>query len=509
MPDKILVTNCAALEKKYGKDGLQAVLGAVKILITADQERGLRSQLIDISDSAAMKKFKANAVTSARSERQCKDAVDAIYAAARPDYLVLLDGPDVIPHLILDNPAAGDGDENVPSDLPYASDAPFTKRDAAAYAAVTRVVGRITGITGSPTPKFLVKQLNAAARFKTLKRADYLAHFALSAEVWTKSTSESVNNIFGTPAVKTCPPTVSPGVAKALEPLSHFINCHGATADPKFYGQHGSQYPVAMTSDDVAKGASRNALVAAECCYGAQIFDPAMAAGKLPISTAYLDNGAVGFFGSTTIAYGPAEGNGAADLMTQYFLIDALAGASLGRSCMQARQKFVLGQKMEDPVNLKTLAQFILLADPSLQPCPIEGHDAGVAKAIDQGAARTTRRIFLVAAGKSAADSSGFPGKKVIRPPHGLHQAVQKLARQQGFRARAGDLAAFHVVGGDDYGAEMKARGVEQKVLILVEHTKMRGRAAQKMPKGVRQTDVFVAHAHDNRVVEVAAYVRR
>jgi hypothetical protein len=510
MPDKILVTNCAALQKKYGKSGLGAVLGAVKVLVAADRKRGLKSQLIDISDPAGMKKFKAKAVTSAKSERQCKDAVDAIYATAKPDYLVLLDGPDVIPHLVLDNPAAGDGDQNVPSDLPYASDAPFTRRDAAAFAAVTRVVGRITGIAGSPTPKFLIKQLNAAARFRTLKRSDYLAHLALSAEVWAKSTEESVNNIFGTPAVKTCPPTKSPGVVKALEPLSHFINCHGAQVDPKFYGQHGSQFPVAMTSDDVAKGARRNALVAAECCYGAQIFDPGMAGGKLPISNAYLDIGAVGFFGSTTIAYGPSEGNGAADLITQYFLIDALAGASLGRSCLQARQRFVLSQKMEDPVNLKTLAQFILLADPSLQPCPLEGHDAGSgAKMIDYGAARETRRIFLVAAGKAAAGSSGFPGKKVIRSPRLLHELVLKLARQQGFRARAGDLAAFHVVGGDNYGVEMKARAVEQKVLILVEHEKKRGRAARKVPKDLPRTSVFVAHAQDNRVVEVAAYVRR
>ena len=94
-----------------------------------------------------MKTVKGAAVTSAKSERQCKDAVDAIYAALRPDYIVILDAPDVVPHLALDNPTPGDKDANVPSDLPYACDAPFTSRDAAKYSAVTRVVGRITGIT--------------------------------------------------------------------------------------------------------------------------------------------------------------------------------------------------------------------------------------------------------------------------------------------------------------------------------------------------------------------------
>lgn len=508
MPDKILVTNYSALSKKYGGNGRKAVLDAVKALAAADKARGLTTQLVDISDAAAMKKFKGAAVRSALNERQCKDAVDAIYAAAKPDYLVLLDGPDVVPHLILDNPAGNDGDQKVPSDLPYASDAPFTKRDAAAFAAVTRVVGRIPGVTEAKDPGLLIKQIKAAAAFKPLKRADYLGHFAVSASVWEKSTEESVNNIFGSPAIKLCPPSESPAVAKLLAPLCHFINCHGAEVDPKFYGQKGQQYPTAMTSDDVAKGAKRNALVAAECCYGAQLYDPVQAQGKWPISNAYLGAGAVGFFGSTTIAYGPEEGNGAADLLTQYFLIDALAGASLGRACLQARQKFVLGEKMEDPVNLKTLAQFILLGDPSLQPCRAEDK-AAAPEAVEPTAARKTRRIALVAAGKAAADSSGYPGKPLARAPKKLHELVVKLARRRGFRARPDNVAAFQVVGGGNYGAEMKARGVEQKVLMVVEHVRPRGRAAKALPKGLRHTRVLVAHAQDNRVVEIAEYVRR
>src|SRR5262249_44864861 len=152
-------------------------------------------------------------------------------------------------------------------------------------------------------------------------------HFSISADVWKKSTEESVDNIFASPAVKLCPPTESPGVGRLLAPLCHFINCHGANVDPKFYGQHGNQYPTAMTSDDVAKGAKRNTLIAAECCFGAQLYDPDWVGGKWPICNAYLDAGAIGFFGSTTIAYGPTEGNGSADLLTQYFLIHALDGA--------------------------------------------------------------------------------------------------------------------------------------------------------------------------------------
>jgi hypothetical protein len=508
MPDKILVTNCSALSTKYGRDGIRSVLDAVKELVAADRDRGLTTRLVDISNLATMKNFKGAAVTASQSERQCKGAVDAIYASLKPDYLVLLGGPDIIPHVILNNPAVGDGDKNVPSDLPYASNGPFA-RNAATFAAVTRVVGRVPGITGAKDPAFLIKQLKAAAGFKTLKRANYLDHFAISAEVWNKSTEDSASNIFGSRAIKLCPPTASPGVSKLLSPLCHFINCHGAEVDPTFYGQRGNRYPTAMTSDDVAKSVKRNALVAAECCYGAQLYDPEVADGKWSIANTYLGCGAIGFLGSTTIAYGPAEGNGSADLLTQYFLIDVLDGASLGRAWLQARQKFVLGEKMEDPINLKTLAQFILLADPSLQPCRLEGRAAANAKGADHATARETRRLALVAAGEGAADSSGYPGKKLVRVPKTLHRMALKLARQRGFRARAQDVLAFHVVGQGNYALELKARGVKQKVLMLIEHSKPRRGATKSMPKGVQQTRVFVTHAQDNRVVGVAEYFRR
>jgi hypothetical protein len=55
----------------------------------------------------------------------------------------------------------------------------------------------------------------------------------------------------------------------------------------------------------------------------------------------------------------------------------------------------------------------------------------------------------------------------------------------------------------------MKARGVKQKVLMLIEHQTPQGKSAKAMPTGPQRTRVFVAHTQDNRVVEVAEYVRR
>lgn len=497
MSEKILISNNTALAAKYGKAGLAAVMGAVKALIQADRKRGLATRLVDISSPRDMKKAGGSAVTSSTNERQCKDAVDAIYAHSTPDYLVLLDGPDVLPHLKLDNPLPDDKDASVPSDLPYASDRKFTSRDTAAYAAVTRVVGRIPGISGASAPDHLVARLKSAAAHKSLKKQDYLSAFALSAEVWQESTQTSADHIWaGNMTVRICPPTGSPGIAKMLSPMMHFINCHGAEVDPKFYGQKGAKYPVAMTSRDVTAMNHKNKIIAAECCFGAQLFDPALASNASPIPNAYLDAGAIAFFGSTNVAYGPPLGNGAADLVTQFFLINVLNGASLGRACLQARQKFVLGQKMEDPTNIKTLAQFILLGDPSLHPCMPETNG------IDVGKARQARRIALAAAGKAAMDCSGFPGSKIRVIPKQLAANFTKLAAKRGFDTKSARAVAFSVEGGADYGKGLKALDVEQQVLVITNH---RDGTAAKLP----QTRVLVAHAQDDRIIQIIEYARK
>ena len=111
-----------------------------------------------------------------------------------------------------------------------------------------------------------------------------------------------------------------------------------------------------------------------------------------------------------------------------------------------------------------------------------------------------------MAAGQSAADCSGFPGKKILKPSWTLHELVRKLARRHGFRARKQDISSFHVIGGPRYGAALKARGVKEKVVLVIEH---RPAPAKKKGKILPQTHILVAHAHDNQVTKIAEYFRR
>jgi hypothetical protein len=155
-------------------------------------------------------------------------------------------------------------------------------------------------------------------------------------------------------------------------PHLHFINCHGATADPRFFGQRNSQsenYPVAHTARHLDGLVSEGTVVAAECCFGAELYDPCRFHHQTPrICYAYLVGGAYGFLGSSTISYRPSRGNARADLICRYFFERLLLGAPLGRALLEARQQFVLDTPLLHPSDLKTLAQFSLLGDPSIHP---------------------------------------------------------------------------------------------------------------------------------------------
>ena len=179
MTDKILITNVPALRAKYGV-GFTKIQAAIKSLIAADKKRGIATVLFDLADAAAMKAVKGKPVTQPANARQNKDAVDAIYRALAPDYLVLLGSIDIIPHQDLKNPVTdpdfGDVDKEAPGDIPSACEAPYN-RNPAKFIGPTRVVGRLPDLTNVGDPAYLVGVLKAAANWKSRERKDYADFF--------------------------------------------------------------------------------------------------------------------------------------------------------------------------------------------------------------------------------------------------------------------------------------------------------------------------------------------
>ena len=397
-PVKLIVTNKSKLQWKYGK-AFPKLTALLKQLQAADKKKGLDTRIAFVEDAASMKATGVKKL-KADSEEEYKRVVDDLYKKYLPAYILLLGAPDVVPFQEIENPAEDD-DHNVPSDLPYACDAPYSSK-ITAFTGPTRVVARIPDLMGQQENiGYLQKVITNSITHKALKADDYRNYFSVSAEVWKKSTELSLQSMFGqsknllmAPAGKILP-KYKPYTKKQLQPLTHFYNCHGANNNFSFYGQRASAFPEALESSNIPDNITPGTVVAAECCYGAQLFDPSITGQSgTGIAVNYLFNNAIAFLGSSTIAYGPAESQGLADLLTQYFIKNILKGASTGRAFLEARQRFLTEAGPDlDPVELKTIAQFYLLGDPSVQPAECE--EAEVQKLSGSAIANSRKNMYM------------------------------------------------------------------------------------------------------------------
>lgn len=372
MADKLIVSNRGVLRAKYGARGYDRIRRALARHVKADRRRGLTVAVVYLDDGRAMRARRAKPVVDATDQPATKRAIDALYRAESPDYLMIVGAGDVVALQDLDNPVLDDDpDEAVASDLPYACDVGYS-RDTASFVGPTRVVGRVPDLNGTSDPAdaaYLVKLLDVAARHRSRDPADYHGYFALSAKSWEQSTRKTLFEIFGNSAhERTSPPSGPRHSAAALGARSHFINCHGDSASPVFQGQYRRDYPSALTTLSVEGAIEEGTVAAVECCYGAQMYEARTLELDVPIGQSYLYQGAYAWLGSSTIAYGPARTNAAADLVTRYFMQAMLDGASLGRALLMARQRYAQEASELDPIDLKTLAQFMLLGDPSVHP---------------------------------------------------------------------------------------------------------------------------------------------
>jgi Peptidase family C25 len=441
-PDKVIITNLGALKEKYD-ERFGRIEQAVQRIIAADQKRGLDTKLVALDSEADMAAVHGEAVKEKEDQGAVKKAVDALFNAYEPDYMMILGAQDIVPHQDLKNPAydpGGDDDKVVPSDIPYACEAAYSK-EPGDFVGPTRVVGRVPDLVRSSDPAYLVSLLGTSARHKTRPRSEYQKYFSVSAEVWKASTALSLTKIFGSSASMATSPPKGPSWKNAeLGRRVHFINCHGSPDDPNFYGQRGRSYPIAHTAKKLVNKIMNGTVIAVECCYGAQLYDPADADMQPGICSTYLRDGAYGFFGSSTIAYGPSEGNGQADLICQYFIEEVLDGASLGEATLKARHRFAQAYTHVDPTDLKTMIQFHLFGDPSVHPVGAVPHALVRTKTFKQAfrerqnakGTRRLRRERAARTGTNLQNSLGRPDRSDEALPGEVEAVLQSVARESG-----------------------------------------------------------------------------
>lgn len=518
MDDKVIVTNLSALRSKYG-NGLPKIEAAIKRLITADKKRGIVTRLVALDDAAAMKKLNAPPVSNAGDFKQNKRAIDGVYRALMPDYLMILGANDIVPHQNLKNPVFGQGgdqDQFAFGDLPYACEAPYSQKPQD-FTGPTRVVGRLPDLNGVADVPYLIRIIEVAAQYKKFKPEDYASYLGISAEVWSGSTEMSLTNLFGSAKDLQLAPDKGPKWdASLISRRTHFINCHGAPADFHFYGQSGQNFPQAHDASVFNGKIKEGTIVAAECCYGGELYNPNLANGQAGICNTYLGNKAYGFFGSTTIAYGPAQGNGSADLICQFFLRSVFKGASTGRAALEARQRFIESSPELDPVDLKTLAQFNLYGDPSIAPVEVPSAQAGTtrgAKAFEAAAStRADVRRQLLSKGLWLAKNHPVAAERMTttttttrgattRGAGGVSSAVQAELRRLASRAnlRQTEVMSF----GIDRAPEPQSMTRSMKAMrpastafhVIIGHADNGGATAGATTGGTRGAKANVADA--------------
>ena len=509
--DKIIVTNNAALTSKYGAAGLKKIVAAIKKLIIADKKRLFISELIFMDDAAAMKKYKARPVLSATDEQENKNAIDDLYNFFKPDYIMILGGPDIVAHQIF---AAFADDENVYSDLPYTCNKPYSKNPKD-FLSPARVLGRLPDITGLNNLKYFLSVIDTATKAISRKADEYKDYFALTVTWWQQSTRQSLKNIFGNDSkMQLSPPKKSPYTDAALKTKVHFFNCHGGEDYPAFFGQEkeGEDTPPCFFAKDLKGKVANGTIAVAECCFGAQLLDPSDTEdGHMGVGNMYLGEGAYAFAGSTTSAYGPPEGQGLADLITQYFVKNVQRGASAGRAFLEAQQKFITTSgRFIDRFELKTICQFLLLADPSINPVI---DDALIkansnAKSIENKneneiSERKERRAQLVAKGNMLGEITNAPQQiKTVNTP-AVKKQINAILNKYHYQAEDGSTDGFKPKARPD-GA--KSIGLSAKDIRFHIFPKMDD---NKPYKALSAGTVLVLKEINGKITEVREYVRK
>ncbi len=380
---KLSVTVRKNLARKYDAGALARIDAAVRRWIEADRKRGIRTIHLALDDAKAMKAHRVKAITGRTTALKVKKAIDALWKRLSPDYLALFGADDVVPYFVVDNPSYGgrdgDSDLEVRTDNPYACGQGFRAAKRSTYLLPDRVVGRIPDAPDDGDPAWLVDHLATAESWAPRPRSAFDHAYAICCDEW-KQAGEACVAYVGEDASRLmiAPPegdkTRLP--AARLGSRLHMIKCHGAQIDPNFYGQKGSSYPVALSSRSVRKRVRANTVAAAMCCYGAQVFSPAdpavSPAGAWPIAGTYLRRGALGFAGSTEIAWVGEKQMACADWIVSRHLRSVLDGASQGRALLEAKQDYVrsIEQRGHAPgvEDEKTLLEYVLLGDPSIHP---------------------------------------------------------------------------------------------------------------------------------------------
>jgi len=349
----IILTNTSALMDR------KPFFEKLDLYIKNRKKDGVLYHLLDV----ATQKIKP----SCSSLEDHLELLQTIYEVSTPVYLMIIGDYSVIPCIRYDN-YIEDGDNNIPSDLPYITLDSTTIWDCLNYDFENLTpVGRIP--TKAKT-NFLeaIHYMDHAMEFSSISKVEMLEYSAKRWESTSKNIIKEMKADFYTSPQCCYGATYESFGCRDIGRLSdkyNFLsfNLHGAEEGYDWYGENNGFYPVAY-APEALPNTKKNYVVCSEACYGAK---PTIEVGEESTLIKALSNYCLGFVASTRIAYGDISGSlSNADIIAKTFDTNVLNGKPLGLSFLKALNEVYKGEEIYD-TEVKTVAEFGFYGDPSIQ----------------------------------------------------------------------------------------------------------------------------------------------
>jgi len=445
---KLVLTHAGNFTQQFGAPALGILRNRLRDLQEFDQRRGLSTEVLYVDEQESSAEFGVDWVTATGPEA-VKTALDEVFRRRTFDFLLIVGGHAVVPFFSYPNPVPNEDDTHVYSDNGYAT----AERDGIPVS-VQRAVGRLPCGSGGD-PSGLWRQLDEILAFRP-KLQTNASGVGLTADAWT-APSRAIATALG---IASADVHVSPPIDVDADPRTfdpkwvsgrglQLFNLHGSLVAGDWYGQRNQEFPPAYRPALVPLGVE-HCLVGCEACYGADIVGtksmPRTEQSSLCLR--HLAQGAIGFCGSTTIAYGGTNLDptlSGADLLVRDFLEAAKVGQEMGKALLYAKSRLVTdGARRNgalDPVTEKTLLQFVLYGDPSIAvTSPVSGADAekairssGVQQLISLASSGELRGYVrnLLPTGVTIEASSPGSGAKAFAPPTALEPGNLRLVHEE------------------------------------------------------------------------------
>ncbi len=364
MATKIIVTNKAALEKKYGENGTISILGSLNMMVAMDRQiRNISSFVLLLDNKEQMAMYGAKNVTDPQDEKQVKNAIDKVYAYLRPDYILLLGGCDIIPYQHLVHPA--DASRKIEGDLPYACSAPYgTAVDGFLQPGrnVSRLPDTSRDTEGADALEY-VRIITNTCRQKPRDGKDYEEYFAVTAADFKESRQKMVAKWFGNSDKLVCCPPHGPAWSQnQYDCLFHYFALYGLEKKYQWFDDKAGENAVYECENDRLY-LNAGTVVVSQCSYGAQLFDYVR---RKPICNVYMENKAAAFLGCTGECSQGTEENREDALITS-FLSEVKNKKPASEAFLAARKQVIKDPGNPTAEEKLVLAQWVLFGDGSCQ----------------------------------------------------------------------------------------------------------------------------------------------